>query len=53
MLDQALAGEAVQVKAHGVGVHIQLFGDRDDAERNSGCAYFPQHRATATGWFLV
>jgi hypothetical protein len=53
MFDQTLTGEAVQMKAHGIGVHIQLFGDRDDAQRKSGCAHFPQHRAAATGWFLV
>lgn len=37
--------QAVEVEAHGVGVHSQVLGDRDNAQRMAEGTQYPQHRA--------
>ena len=47
----AVADQAVEVEADGVGMHAQHIGDRDDGQRIAGCSQYPQHLPAATGGF--
>ena len=49
LLHLPVADQAVEVEAHGVGMHAQHVGDPDDAHRSRRRAQYPHHTTTAAG----